>query len=303
MAYSYKSCAKPYQPYTQKKQKHGTSKEEISFYNSLKIMLPKNIKILRNDRTILDGKELDVYIPELKLAFEFNGTYFHSDAIQFDPNYHKKKSEKCESQGIKLIQIFSDEWEKKRSQVIDLIRKEIEVSHPELTFKDPIHTVYAKSLKAVDLPLPDGRDFFSRYDVRGCLQGVSRYVGLVRGSIIYFVIAIREDINRIQIVQHCSARGVFVEGAVEKVVRYLDKSKELELLLDRRLYTGADWISQGFEIVKETEPNMYVTLNFKEKFNVTENGYKLSELNEAELHAIHYYRVFDSGNLILKKIS
>jgi len=32
-------------------------------------------KILLNDRKVLRGKELDIYLPELKLAFEFNGLY------------------------------------------------------------------------------------------------------------------------------------------------------------------------------------------------------------------------------------
>lgn len=300
MPYNHRSCAKPYKPYTQRVKK-GTSKEELNFYNSLKIMLPSNIKILHNDRTILDGKELDVYIPQLKMAFEFNGVYFHSDAVQFDELYHQKKSEKCEAMGIKLIQIFSDEWEKKRSQVVDLIRKEIEVSFPGLAFKNPIHTLNTKSCRVVDLPAPEGRDFFERYDVRGCLQGVSRYVGLVRGNIIYFAIALREDNERIQIVQHCSARGVFIENALEKIINSLGNKKKIEALLDRRLYTGNDWLKCGFKIEGYTKPSVWLTLNFKEKYNMTENGYRLEELSEAELHHLHYYRVFDSGNVILRK--
>ncbi|MCK9417277.1 hypothetical protein M0Q97_11575, partial [Candidatus Dojkabacteria bacterium] len=36
-------------------------------------------EIIENDRKILNGKELDIYLPELKLAFEFNGLYWHSN--------------------------------------------------------------------------------------------------------------------------------------------------------------------------------------------------------------------------------
>jgi len=38
-----------------------------------------NTKVLHSDRTILNGKELDIYLPEKKLAFEFDGTYWHAD--------------------------------------------------------------------------------------------------------------------------------------------------------------------------------------------------------------------------------
>ena len=29
--------------------------------------------IIKNDRSVLSGKELDIYLPELNIAFEFNG--------------------------------------------------------------------------------------------------------------------------------------------------------------------------------------------------------------------------------------
>jgi hypothetical protein len=36
--------------------------------------------IIYNDRTILEGKELDIVLPDRGLAFEYNGSYWHSDA-------------------------------------------------------------------------------------------------------------------------------------------------------------------------------------------------------------------------------
>lgn len=37
-------------------------------------------EIISNDRIQLGGKELDIYLPELKLAFEYDGTYWHDEA-------------------------------------------------------------------------------------------------------------------------------------------------------------------------------------------------------------------------------
>lgn len=58
-------------------------------------------KCIRNYRKILNGKELDIYIPELKLAFEYNGWFWHKDLSIKDDN----KLVLCEKKGIKLITI------------------------------------------------------------------------------------------------------------------------------------------------------------------------------------------------------
>ena len=47
----------------------------------------------------------------MKLAFEFNGTYYHS--VERDPQnyeYHLNKTKECKSLGIKLVHIWEDEW-------------------------------------------------------------------------------------------------------------------------------------------------------------------------------------------------
>ena len=41
-------------------------------------------EIIENDKTIINPKELDIVLPELKLAFEFDGKYWHMDSRIFD---------------------------------------------------------------------------------------------------------------------------------------------------------------------------------------------------------------------------
>ena len=74
-------------------------------------------EILTGNRVILDGKEIDIYIPEIKLGIEFNGLYWHSEEGGKDSKYHLNKTELCESNGIKLIHIFEDEWLYKKNIV------------------------------------------------------------------------------------------------------------------------------------------------------------------------------------------
>lgn len=76
-------------------------------------------KIITNDRNILNGLELDIYLPELKLAFEYNGLYWHSyglnniskkqNDMEFQKNRHLDKIIKCSKRDIELIHIFENQ--------------------------------------------------------------------------------------------------------------------------------------------------------------------------------------------------
>lgn len=53
-----------------------------------------------NDRTALSGLEIDIYYPNLKLGFEYNGVNFHTDNLN-----DEKKIKLCKKLGINLIVI------------------------------------------------------------------------------------------------------------------------------------------------------------------------------------------------------
>lgn len=82
-------------------------------------------KIIEGDREQLNGKEIDVYLPDLKLGFEFDGSYWHGDVRFNKPDdiicfntpakdiweSDKNKDKLCESLGIKLIRIKEYDWD------------------------------------------------------------------------------------------------------------------------------------------------------------------------------------------------
>ena len=88
------------------------SKGEIEVFNFLK----SQIDCEQGNRKILKGKEIDIYIPSLKIGVEFNGIYWHSDKFK-DKNYHLEKLQLAESKGVYLVQIFEDEWVEDRARV------------------------------------------------------------------------------------------------------------------------------------------------------------------------------------------
>ena len=72
--------------------------------------LLKGLGCQQRNRGILKGKEIDIFIPSLKLGIEYNGLFWHSEDLGKDNNYHINKLIECNKQGIRLIQIFEDEW-------------------------------------------------------------------------------------------------------------------------------------------------------------------------------------------------
>lgn len=83
-------------------------------------------KSISNDRTqilnTITGKylELDIYIPELQKAIEYNGTYWHSfpEKIQRD----RFKIEECKRLGIELLIIEEQNYMNSKQTELNKIR-------------------------------------------------------------------------------------------------------------------------------------------------------------------------------------
>lgn len=82
-------------------------------------------QVLENDRTVIKPKELDIYLPELKLALEYNGEYWHDEIKKRKPGYHKEKQKACEKKGIKLIEVWDSEWHADKDRFKNLIQEVI----------------------------------------------------------------------------------------------------------------------------------------------------------------------------------
>lgn len=85
---------------------NSVSDEELDLYEFIKKHKPSAIS---GYRIVYKSLELDVYIPELNLGFEYNGCYPHSEARK-SKTYHESKVEYFNNKGIRVVQIWSDDW-------------------------------------------------------------------------------------------------------------------------------------------------------------------------------------------------
>lgn len=72
-------------------------------------------KIVENDTSAVPNLnhryyELDIYLPDLGIAFDFDGNYYHSSKFK-DEFYHQRKSLCCLNAGIRLAHILENDWD------------------------------------------------------------------------------------------------------------------------------------------------------------------------------------------------
>lgn len=101
------SCAASYN--NRQKRKSRRSKCEIRLFNLLKKSYP-DLQLLASDKTMLDGMEVDIAIPSLQLAIEWNGIV-HYQPIYGDTKLSKvrqrdeEKRQTAERKHVRLIVI------------------------------------------------------------------------------------------------------------------------------------------------------------------------------------------------------
>ena len=133
---------------------HTTSKAEDLLEEFIKTFYDG--EILRNKTGIIGRLELDLYLPDIKLAIEYNGIRYHSIEMGKPKDRTLKKSIACKNKGIRLVHIYEFEDFNIQKQLLkDLILGKdnydkrdfnknnfLDIPEPEIIYKDDSYTVY-----------------------------------------------------------------------------------------------------------------------------------------------------------------
>lgn len=154
--------------------KNGYSAQErevLAFVASL------GVEVVDNDRTVLGGKELDIYCPEQRVAIEYNGTYWHSHPMLMKKgltnkearNYHLDKTLGCEAAGVRLIHVWEHMWTdpKKRPIYENMIRHALGKTE---------NRIGARQTRVEKRPARTMRPFFEENNIQGYRMAQWAYV-------------------------------------------------------------------------------------------------------------------------------
>lgn len=85
--------------------------------------------VVVNTRTLIKPREIDVYIPELCIAFEYNGSYWHSDEVilrdkgMSAKEFHEMKFRMCADVGVSLYFVREEDWVGNREKEEERVRR------------------------------------------------------------------------------------------------------------------------------------------------------------------------------------
>ena len=261
----------------------GTSKQEISLANTVQLLLPEE-KILHNDRTILKGHELDIYIPSRHLALEFDGLYWHSSANGKDRFYHLKKSIDCEKAGIQLMHVWSNDWECRKPLVVDTIKRACGLCTK----------LKAENCSLRELSVREGKVFFDSFHFAGNDDTATHYYGLEYQDTIVMAASFKED----RILRVAERKGLQILDGMKLLIS-LYPVRPLQVECDRRYYKGTMFKEAGFREISPTNPEPHYTKDYVKVFK----GSDMQNLNEAQLLKSGYEIIYDCGmrRFILKE--
>lgn len=276
-----------------KYRKHSVSHSEINLFE----WIPIENKI-SNIRSIISPYELDIYLPDYKLAIEYNGSYFHS---QVDKNYHKIKTDLCNSKGIQLLHIFDfddlDIWKSIILNKLGLSKK-----------------LYARNCTLKELEYREVKDFLIENHLQGTVSS-SINLGLFYNEELVEVMTFgksRFDKNYdYELLRLCTKKGLNIIGGASKLFKYFTSKYKGSIIsyANRRFSNGKIYELLGFTKEHISSPNYWYTDGSevlsryqcqKHKLNSLLENFD-SELSEYENMTNNgYLRIYDCGNIVYK---
>lgn len=222
--------------------------------------------IVRNTSKVIRPKEIDLYLPERKMAIEFNGVYWHS--VYHNKGSHATKTEMCTALGIQLIHIWEDDWRLKQEIVKRLLKN-------KLGIKDET-TVYARKTKVVSIDKHKAIEFFNRNHLLGYTSG-TYYVALETDDVVVaaMILTRRGDVLTL----NRYATSCNVPGGHSKLVSWAEKNIEYSTMVtfaDLAVSNGDLYEKTGWTKDKVLKPDyMYVVGNKRvHKFNYRKDRFK-----------------------------
>lgn len=254
--------------------------------------------VLTSHRGIRNIRELDIYIPHLRLAIECNGVYYHSEAIR-PKAYHAEKRAACSAEHVRLVQVWEDDWKSRPETVKTMLLHKLGISKQR--------RFAARSLTARMIPLAEARPFLEANHIQGWAAG-TYYLALVTPEKETVAVMSLKRQGRKLILERYATSAI-IAGGQSKLIRFLETEVEawdvivtfadLEVS-DGGLYEKTGWTRDGDvppDYKYAVRGTRYHKFGYRLKRFKNDPALRYEEgLTERELAALNgLLRVWDSG--------
>ena len=265
-----------------------------------------NGEIITEDRKIIYPKEIDIYLPNIKVGIEYCGNVWHSTKYNNDNSSHKLKYDECDEKGIRLITIFEDEWNNSKEIVKSRIDNILGLSN----------RIYARKCDIMEITNKEALDFCSVNHIQGKGQSKIAYGLFYNNELVSTMTFSKGSISKngckydYELNRFCNKIGYSIVGGASKLFKKFISSNDFNIVVsycDLRWGTGKVYDKLGMTLDGTTKEGYYYVgpyTNWKRKhrYNFTKsNLLKLFNGNpnntEKELaEENQLYRLYDCGH-------
>lgn len=276
-------------------QDNNRSSLEDKLFSIVKIMRPtaqNNVKHLLGDE-----KEIDIYIPELKLAIEFNGLIWHSEINSLLTGKDKKRDYNkfmlCKKKQLSHILLYEDEFLYKYEQVLNFLEYHLEMHKPIADID-----IYAKRIKG-----DTGRNFYNQHAMYP-VGAKAQFIGVYRKHAhqLLGVVAVTKHQEKLEINGYAWLPEKNIKNSWYRCRQIIDlefRPKKIAFVSDNRLNQEDFAYAMNLRPIANANPNFWY-FKYPEGIrlhpSVVKSKIKDTELTEWEKLLIEgYNRIWDCG--------
>ena len=252
-----------------------------------------------------DVIEIDVYLPQLKIGFEFNGIYWHSELYK-DKNYHINKTSFFEERGIRIIHIWEDDWDNKKEILKSQIKNWINLIDTK---------IYARSCKVVEIhDVNLSKEFLNTSHIQGNSPSTIK-ISLMYNNDIVSLMTFDKNEGRKKmkdgewnLSRFCSKLNTTLVGGASKLINYfINKYNPTRIISysDRSWSSGNLYLEIGFSLVYTTGPDYKYIVNNERKHKGMYRKKYLTRVDNTESNLMlnnKIYKIWDCGKFKFEKI-
>lgn len=264
----------------------------------------------------INSKKIDIVIPSKNLAIEYNGlndhsfgkskyTRFNNAAIE-NKNNHLERTILCNSEGLKLMHIFENEWINKTSKEIwkSIISTNLGINERIYARKCEIKEIRDNNLI---------KSFLDENHLQGYCSSKIK-IGLFYNSELVSLMTFGNPRfskkYEWELVRFCNKINLSVVGGASKMFNYFIKKyfpNNIISYCDIRVFSGGLYESLGFQLSHNSEPNyFYVKGNKiypryqcqKHKLKNILSNFDPNKTEKENMFDNGYRRIWDCGNKV-----
>lgn len=281
----------------------GASSPEVVLKTKLN-ELGYRVELHRRD--ILKGNyEIDIYLPEHKVAIEVNGVFYHNTEIK-SRMYHASKQQECSALGITLLSFTDLEVESRLPLILSMIKAK--------TGNLP-RGAGARKTKVREIDSHTSREFLYANHLQG-FCGASKHLGLfysakgkeVLVSVASFSTSRFGDDSDWELIRFATKIDTQIAGGLTKLVKNFLSSNPgtLSSYANLRYSIGGAYASSGFRFLRKSAPGYFWINRFGEQLSRYQTQRKslesiLDDYDPDLSQAVNmknngYWQVWDCGN-------